>query len=283
MFKKYIFKRLSLFLLLVFSFFSIHESLGQKPVIKLGILPTNRARVLIKKYRPLAKYIEKKAGVTIKLVYYTDFENTMLDLLMRDTDLAVLNPVLYLKSRKRGVVPLVVPTEKGSASYRTTIITSNKSKLTAPDQLRGKTFGFVSKFSTSGYVVPLHILKEAGVAREDLGGYRFFGSQGAVARQVLSGNIDAGAVTEAVYKQYKDKHGGLRQLKLSEPVPGRIICARKGLDPELLQKVKNAILELKLNDAGAKKVLTALSPECDGFIDGNKVDYSVIENFLAEK
>ena len=68
-------------------------------------------------------------------------------------------------------------------------------------ELEGRTFTFGSESSTSGYLMPLFFLGEAGVGVADLKSFSFSSSHDTTWKLVEAGSFDAGALNAAIWEQ----------------------------------------------------------------------------------
>lgn len=265
-------------LLLILALMSFSSLSAQN--IKFGILPSKRPSQLMMTYKPLAYYVSKQIGLEVKLKFYKsgDYTEVLTDLVMGDIDIAVLNAELYIKAKSRRVTGIAVATEKGAPTYHCCIVTQKNSDLKNLADLKGKKMAFVAPDAVGGYIVPTAMLKKAGVKPDDLGSHFFLGTQGRVARKVAIGGFDAGCVNENVYLKLKNYDQGLKIIARSEALPDRPLCARRGLNPDIVAKIRSALLELNLNTSSGKKILTALKSDCDGFVVVNDLLYTNFEN-----
>lgn len=93
---------------------------------------------------------------------------------------------------------------------------------------------------------------------------------------VYSGKYDVGLIREGTLNILKDKIDlkKIRVLAYSHWYPGWVYAARRGLDPALVEKIKQALLALNMNNPEDKAILekagfVAVIPAQDA--DFNKV------------
>lgn len=112
------------------------------------------------------------------------------------------------------------------------------------------------------------MLAEAGITVKDLSRYACLGGHDIVANAILKGEYDAGGMMDSVVSEFLAK--GLIAIKVSEPIPQFPICVNKDLDPELVAKIKKALLSIsdtaiiKTIDKGYTRFMEAKDSDFDG-------------------
>lgn len=117
--------------------------------------------------------------------------------------------------------------------------------MTSPRQkikeLKGKTFAFGSRYSTQGHIIPRQMLAAAGITLKDFKNFVFAESHADVARLVLSGKFEAGALQDTLAQKLAAERK-VKILAYSKPFPSSLICYTKDLDRKLVLRVKEALL-----------------------------------------
>ncbi len=73
------------------------------------------------------------------------------------------------------------------------MVTHPGSGITRPADLKGRTFAFGDKGSTSGYLIPLHYFMQHGIDPEKAFSKVIYTKHQAIETQVAAGQLDAGA------------------------------------------------------------------------------------------
>ena len=81
----------------------------------------------------------------------------------------------------------------GKPEYFAIMVTHPNSGINKPDDLKGRTFAFGDKGSTSGYLIPLHYFMTQGINPERYFSKVVHTSHQAIETQVTQGVLDAGA------------------------------------------------------------------------------------------
>lgn len=197
----------------------------------------------VKIYLPFLRYIERNTGNKFSIKFTEKYENTVENLGKGITNFAALGPVNCVLAKKRyGARCLVMGlNSEGRPEYRSVIFTRSDSPITAVKDLRGKTVAFGDKLSTQGHVIPRKMLEDAGISLADLKGHAFTGSHANVARAVLNGEYDAGALQDNMAKRLVAE-GKIKIIASSKPYPSSLICASKGVHEPIVKSVKSALL-----------------------------------------
>ncbi len=161
--------------------------------------------------------------------------------------------VSYFEALERGaqVKPLVAPIDKytGRPWYRAAIIVQANSSIKKLQDLKGKRVAFVSKSSTSGYLMPIAAFKKLGINPEqDFAQVIYPGTHAKTEAALENGLVDAVATNIPSYKKRQRmvtlRLFNSRVLWESAPVPHSPILVSKKLSPELLQDLKWAFLNV---------------------------------------
>jgi len=117
--------------------------------------------------------------------------------------------------------------------------------------LRGKSVAFASRTSTSGYLVPLLDLKKRNLIQEDpaefFGEVRFGSGYVSAVERVLSGEVEAAAVSDYVFEGDNhltpDQKSQLKIFHIQGPVPTHVIAISRRLDPAARDALRTGLLE----------------------------------------
>ncbi|MBL8954196.1 MAG: phosphate/phosphite/phosphonate ABC transporter substrate-binding protein [Myxococcaceae bacterium] len=231
--------------------------------LTLVLTPYRAPEELLARYRPLADRLGAAVGRPIELKVAPDFGAAAEMLLDGRGDLAELTPYAFVNGMQGNKLqPLAADAMVGRPGTGI-IITRSESDITRLELLKGKTFGFVDRFSSTGFLGPWANLQSKGFDPAELFTYRFAGSHGAVLRSVLQGELDAGAVSRHAFDQWKDEHpksvGDLRVLLETSRMPGDVFAARAQVSPADVKALGAALLQLSWEKAADKKVLDPIA------------------------
>lgn len=249
--------------------------------LNLGVVPLESPAEMHSRFMPLVSHLSRKLGRRVVLRVALDFAEAVSDLGEGRTHIAYLTPSTYVSAREKyGVVLLVKALREGQPFHHSMVVTTAGTKITSLSQLRGRSFAFGDPRSTSSHIVPRAMLKKEGIALDRLGGYAYLGHHDDVAKAVLNGEYDAGAVMESVAERYTDK--GLVVIATSPPVPEFNVSATASLSEKDKAGITEALLELSLDHPTTRGVLESLGPGQTGFVTAEDRDYDGVSEMMGE-
>jgi len=249
--------------------------------LKFGIEPIGASPTdMLEKFNPLAEYLGKKLGKRIELRVVSDYEGALRDIGQGITQFCFMAPVTYiLANKKHGAEVLVKTLIGGKSAYRSVMIAKRDSKINAVKDLKGGKFAFGNPHSVSGYVAPRIMLLDAGIDLKDLLHYEYVGPHENVVKAVISGNFDAGAVTESVAHKFKDK--GIKFIKFSGDLPGSAICSGKNVPDEIRGRMESALTALTDATPEASSILHSIYERYSGFEKAFDHEFSLVKTMMA--
>src|SRR5262245_27782681 len=148
----------------------------------------------------LAVYLQRCLGRPVRVIVEASYAATVEALRAGRVDVAMVGELAWLRGQEvGGVEPLVVPVQADGQipTYQSVIVTRIDSGIHDLEALRGTTIGLVDEQSTSGYLVPRAMLREAGIDPDAEVTIRLFGRHRRVVEAVLAGEVVAGATHES--------------------------------------------------------------------------------------
>jgi len=262
-------------------------ALGGQPALAqsslhLALTPSQKPTDLMVAGEAFGAALGKLVGVPIRVTVASDYAAVVEALRNRTADLAFVHPAGYVLANREAKAMIVAKDQwHGNTSYTSRIYVRNESGLKTLEELRGKTIAFVDPSSTSGYVYPMVMLIEKGLVQNKdpktfFKEFVFSGSHDAGLQALLHGHVDAFASFDQAREQYlKDPAEREKLIYIAEsaPIPEGGICARDGLDPALVAKVRAALLSMK--GPTYAPVLKALY-DIDGFEPAEDREYQPV-------
>jgi phosphonate transport system substrate-binding protein len=145
-------------------------------------------------YRPLANYLSSKLDRPVELRTVDSWEGLAKSLANGETDIALLGPWGYvLANHEAGAQVVGTILYDGKPEYFALMVTHPGSGIEKPSDLKGKSFAFGDKGSTSGYLIPLHYFMSQGIDPETYFSKVLYTKHQAIETQVTQGQLDAGA------------------------------------------------------------------------------------------
>jgi phosphonate transport system substrate-binding protein len=192
-------------------------------------------------------------------------------------EIAYFGPLSYVlaKSRAPGIEPFAVGVAKGSPTYRSVLIAQADGPVKTIADIRGKTVGFGDNASTSSHLIPRAILARNGLIGERDYKFVHLGTHDAVARAVQAGQVQAGGLSEEIFKRLVAKGmidgTKVKVIAVSDPIPNYPMVLQGNLDPALKAAIRKAFLDLK--DPAILKAFRA-----EGFVATDDSAYDILRD-----
>lgn len=250
-------------------------------VMRFGVVPVESPAEMFRKFTPLAEYLGKTLARRVELRVAPDYKTAMRELGHGITQVCFVTPATYIQANKMaGSEPLVTALRSGKPYHRAVIVTKEDSPVRFIKDIRNKTFAFGDINSTSGHIVPRAMLLEEGIQIADLAAHKFLAHHDSVARSILKGEFDVGAVRESIAYKYREQ--GLRFVKFSEEIPEFGVAASKNLSEAEKTAVKAAFLKLSNRTSDGIAVLSAMDKAYTGFAEASDEDFAGVREMLLK-
>lgn len=233
-------------------------------------------------YRPLAQHLSQRLGRPVELRTVDSWEGLAKSLANGETDLALMGPwgyVLANQAANAQVVSTIL--YEGKPEYFAMIVTHPDSGINSVADLKGRTFAFGDKGSTSGYLIPLHFFMKQGIDPAKHFSRVLHTKHQAIQTQVTAGQIDAGADynrnRDAMIAQGLIKAERSKIIWQSDPLPNDAFAVSEALHKD---KAFVALLQAALAEVGPllKTQPGLMPPSYTGFINSDNRAYKPIRN-----
>jgi phosphonate transport system substrate-binding protein len=231
--------------------------------LRFGLLPAEEAVEMVRQFKGIADYVGKAVGLPTKIFVSQSYNALIEAMEAGKIDVAYLGGSTYVAAYNKGlgVVPMAVARLQGRTYYKSCIITRPDSGIKTLQDLKGKSFAFVTPTSTSGGVGPRFYLNKNGINPEEFfKSLIYAGKHDSVFLAVKNKKVDAGAVGDLYFSRWKER-GLLKFSKYDEPndnlkdspdlyllgcqkVPGTPMVGRKKLGKEMIAKITKALTSL---------------------------------------
>jgi phosphonate transport system substrate-binding protein len=250
-------------------------------VIRVSGIPDENPTELARKYQPLVDHLQKSLGAKVVYIPVIDYGAAVSALGAGKVDFAWLGGFTFVQARvMSGAKPIVM--RDIDREFKSVFIASAGSGITKPEDMKGKSFSFGAKSSTSGHLFPRHFLKTSfGIEadRDFAGPPVYSGAHDATVKMVESGKVQVGALNIEVWQRLLDNNkvdlAKVKPIWTTPPFVDYVWAARKDLPPELIKKFSNAFLGLDMNNPGHRAVLDLQGAR--KFVPAVDSDFDVIE------
>jgi phosphonate transport system substrate-binding protein len=222
---------------------------GEKP-LRIAVCPIISQKNTIESYRTISSYISKKLGEETTLIERKSYAEINALLANGGADIAFLASGAYISyTGAEEIEPLATQVRFGVPYYYSYIIVSKDSNVQSLKGLRGKTFAFTDPLSFSGYLVPIHMLRQTNEKPESFfSNYIYTYSHEKALKAVANKVIDGASIGSHVYYDSKEKKDGLTDMvkivEISEKSGIGPVVARKALGGNKLKKLKDIFLAM---------------------------------------
>lgn len=231
--------------------------------VKFFFVPSVDAHVLTEKTKDLKAFLEKHTGYSFKIQVPTSFIAVVEAFGTKRADIASMNTFGYiLANQKFGAEALITVERFGHTEYKGQFLTKAGSDIKSLKDIAGKKIAYVDPASTSGYLLPASMLKDANIAPKEM---VFAQRHDNVVTMVRQGQVDVGATfyspkeegkiqdaRRLVLKQYPNIEKEVKILQLTKPIPNDPIVFRKGLTAKMKEDIQLALISYVRTEQGRK-------------------------------
>ncbi len=195
--------QISRFCTFVFASFLLAACGPQARVLRVTAIPDKNPDLLLEKQDKLQDWLGAKLGVEVEVTPVSNYQAAVTAVVSGKVDLAWLGGVTTVKAMqqsKGGVMPLI--TRASDLEFRSYFIVGEGVEAKTLKDLKGRSFTFGGKSSTSGRVMPQYFMqKDFGIAdpQSFFKTVAFSGAHDKTAEDVANGTVDAGVLN---YKTY---------------------------------------------------------------------------------
>jgi len=251
------------------------------PVVRVTALPDENPSELQRKYEPLVEHLSKALHAEVQYVPVTDYGAAVQALAAGKVDFAWLGAFTHVQARHLAdVEPLCM--RAVDREFKSVFVANKESGIASMSDLKGKTFAFGSKSSTSGHLMPRHYLKSEHQldADQDFDGAPVFsGSHDATVKMVELGKVQAGVANILVWQRMvREKKVDEAKVVVVWTTPGYVDyvwTARRAVDPELRAKFKQAFVSLDGGTPADAEVLALQNAK--KFVAATPEDFNAVE------
>ena len=260
---------------------------GKQPFLTIGLIPERNIFKQVERYEPLADYLSKKIGVNIKLMVLTRYGNIIDNFVSAHMDAAFFGSFTYaLAHSKLGVEAIARPEDvNGISTYYGLIFARKDSGIKNIKDMKKKSFAFVDKATTAGYLLPLAYFAEHGIEayKTFFNETYFTGTHQDAIYDVLNKKADVGAAKNTMfYRLAANDRRIIEELAIlarSPDVPENGLAVRKDLDEAIKHKLKNMLTNMHTDPEGIN-ILKKFGAK--RFIETSNDDYESVYRYVRQ-
>ena len=228
---------------------------------------------MVKKWQPLADYLVKELNMPVEMVFRSSYREIITELSKGEMDICLTGAFMYVLTREEADIrPLVRRKKFGTSLYHSVIVVRKDSGLNSFEDLKGKIFAFTDKESTTGYLMPMAMMRKMGIypVEQYFSEVIYTGNHDSALLAVHSRSVNAVAMSSTRWRPENPKVSELKIIWKSEPMLLGPFSVRGGLDRELTEKIKKAFLKIGKTPETAN---LSVHIQIEGFEEATDSDY----------
>jgi len=173
-------------------------------VLRVTTIPEEAATEQMRKFTPIASYLEKRLGMKVEFTPVTDYPAAVEALVNKKVDLVWFGGFTHVQAQIRSggkIVPIAQREE--DTRFQSVFIAKTDSGIKTLADMKGRQVSFGSQSSTSGHLMPRNFLLQAKIDPEkDFKRIAYSGAHDATIASVVSGKVDAAALDITVWRKF---------------------------------------------------------------------------------
>lgn len=240
--------------------------------LTFAAVPAESSATLEQTFQNITALIEQETGATVEFQNASDYAAVIEGMRAGQVDLASFGPFSYVIGKDSGIdmEPIAAPTNdpEVAPAYTSLAYVPADSDIQSIEDLRGRTVCFVDQASTSGYLVPMKGLADAGIdLNTDLTPV-LAGGHDASLLSLGSENCEAAFAHDAMLttltKSGQVEEGALRPVWESDPITEDPIAINRGtVDAELADQVITVLREKANKPALVEAGICTSEEDCE--------------------
>jgi phosphonate transport system substrate-binding protein len=230
-------------------------------VLRVTTIPEEAATEQIRKFTPLASYLEKALGMKVEFTPVNDYPAAVEALVNKKVDVVWFGGFTHVQANIRSggkIVPLAQREE--DTKFQSVFIAKTDSGIKTLADMKGKQVSFGSQSSTSGHLMPRSFLLAANINPEkDFRRIAYSGAHDATIASVVSGKVDAAALDITVWKKFVNENKvDTKAVDVFYTTPGYFNynwSVHADMPADLQAKVKAALLALNPSNPEHAEIL----------------------------
>jgi phosphonate transport system substrate-binding protein len=230
-------------------------------VFRVTTIPEEAATEQVRKFTPLANYLEKRLGMKVEFTPVSDYPAAVEALVNKKVDLVWFGGFTHVQAQIRSggkIVPIAQRVE--DTKFQSVFIAKTDSGIKTLADMKGKQISFGSQSSTSGHLMPRSNLLAAGINPEkDFRRIAYSGAHDATIASVVSGKVDAAALDITVWRKFVSENKvdtkAVDVFFTTPPFFNYNWSVHADMPADMREKVKQALLDIDPATPEGKEIL----------------------------
>jgi phosphonate transport system substrate-binding protein len=175
-----------------------------QPVLRVTTIPEEAATEQVRKFTPIASYLEKRLGMKVEFTPVSDYPAAVEALVGKKVDLVWFGGFTHVQAQIRSGGKIVaIAQREEDTRFQSVFIAKTDSGIKTLADMKGRQVSFGSQSSTSGHLMPRSALLQAGIDPDrDFKRIAYSGAHDATIASVVSGKVDAAALDITVWRKF---------------------------------------------------------------------------------
>ncbi len=231
-------------------------------LLRVTTIPEEAATEQMRKFGPLARYLEKQLGMKVEFTPVNDYPAAVEALVNKQVDVVWFGGFTHVQAQIRSggkIIPIAQREE--DTQFRSVFISQKSSGINSLTDLKGKQVSFGSQSSTSGHLMPRTFLLQAGIEPDrDFKRIAYSGAHDATIASVVSGRVDAAALDITVWRKFvNEKKVDTSKVDVFYTTPPFFNynwSVHADMPQALRERLTKALLDLDMSTPEGKEILT---------------------------
>jgi phosphonate transport system substrate-binding protein len=231
-------------------------------VLRVTTIPEEAATEQVRKFTPLAQYLERQLGMKVEFTPVNDYPAAVEALVNKKVDLVWFGGFTHVQASLRSggkIIPIAQREE--DTRFQSVFIAKTDSGIKTLADMKGKQVSFGSQSSTSGHLMPRSFLLQAGIDPEkDFRRIAYSGAHDATIASVVSGKVDAAALDITVWRKFVTENKvdtkAVDVFFTTAPYFNYNWSVHADMPAALRERITKALLDLNAATPEGKEILT---------------------------
>ncbi|MBL8327325.1 MAG: putative selenate ABC transporter substrate-binding protein [Rubrivivax sp.] len=231
-------------------------------VFRVTTIPEEAATEQVRKFTPLANYLEKQLGMKVEFTPVSDYPAAVEALVNKKVDLVWFGGFTHVQASLRSggkIIPIAQREE--DTRFQSVFIAKTDSGIKTLNDMKGKQVSFGSQSSTSGHLMPRSFLLQAKIDPEkDFKRIAYSGAHDATIASVVSGKVDAAALDITVWRKFVSENRvdtkAVDVFFTTAPYFNYNWSVHADMPAALRERVTKALLDISPNTPEGKEILS---------------------------
>jgi phosphonate transport system substrate-binding protein len=231
-------------------------------VLRVTTIPEEAATEQVRKFTPIANYLEKQLGMKVEFTPVSDYPAAVEALVNKKVDLVWFGGFTHVQAQQRsgGKVTAIAQREEDTR-FQSVFIAKTDSGIKTLADMKGRQVSFGSQSSTSGHLMPRSALLQAGIDPEkDFKRIAYSGAHDATIASVVSGKVDAAALDITVWRKFVAENRvdtkAVDVFYTTPPFFNYNWSVHTDMPVDLRNRIQKALLDLDPATPEGKEILT---------------------------